>query len=60
MGLNPIQLSEILAYIQLYGPPAMELSMFIELLGVTDTKFLDLENGNVASNREHPAGSRSL
>lgn len=60
MGLNPIQLSEIVAYFQLYGEPEMDRHMFIELLGVMDTKFLELEHGNASGNREHTAGRRSL
>jgi hypothetical protein len=48
MGPNPISLCEIESYISLFGPPTIELDLFIELLDIADQKFLELKvpNGN--------------
>lgn len=43
---NPIQLSEIFSFIQLYGQPSLPIDMFISLIGTMDMKFLELSNGN--------------
>lgn len=45
-GMNPIPLSEIKSFIDLFGWPSMELMSFIELIGVMDIKFLELSNGD--------------
>lgn len=44
--MNPIPLSEISAFIHLFGSPSMELMTFIELIGIMDIKFLELSNGD--------------
>jgi hypothetical protein len=49
MAPNPIQLSEIVAFIGLYGKPSISVDVFIELVGVMDTKYLELANGNSPS-----------
>lgn len=46
MSPNPIQLSEIMAFIGLYGRPTISIDVFIELLGVMDTKYLELKSGD--------------
>jgi hypothetical protein len=33
---NPIQLSEIAAYVNLYGPPTVRIEIFVELISVLD------------------------
>jgi len=43
---NPIQLSEILAYFELFGKPCLPVDMFIDLIGVMDSKYLELSSGN--------------
>ena len=50
---NPIQLSEIKAFIELYGPPSIPIDLFISLIGSMDMKFLELSNGD-----NKPAGKR--
>lgn len=49
---NPIQLSEINAYLGQYGQPSIPIDVFIDLLGAMDLKYLELSNGN------KPAGKR--
>lgn len=46
MAPNPIQLSEILAFMELYGRPSISIDVFVELLGVMDTKYLELKSGD--------------
>jgi hypothetical protein len=36
MEKNPIQLSEIVAYCRLFGPPAMDMQMFEQLVAVME------------------------
>jgi hypothetical protein len=43
---NPIALSEISAWIHIFGQPTVPLTLFIELIGVIDQKFLELCSGN--------------
>ena len=43
---NPIQLSEIYAYLQGYGAPTLPIDMFMDLLGAMDLKYLELSRGN--------------
>lgn len=33
---NPIQLSEIAAFVNLFGPPSVPISVFVHLIGVMD------------------------
>lgn len=49
---NPIQLSEINAYLERYGEPSIPVDIFIDLIGAMDLKYLELSNGN------KPAGKR--
>lgn len=51
MSLNPIQLSEINAFIQIYGKPTLPVDMFIELIGVMDTRFLELNGGQSGNSK---------
>ncbi len=46
MAPNPIQLSDIMAFIQVFGPPTVGLDLFVELLGVMDIKYLELSHGD--------------
>lgn len=47
MAPNPIALSEISAWVQIFGHPTVALTTFIDLIGVVDQKFLELaSNGN--------------
>lgn len=43
---NPIQLSEIYAYLHRYGEPLLPVDIFMDLLGVMDLKYLKMSNGN--------------
>jgi hypothetical protein len=44
---NPISLSDIVAFFELYGRPVCTtMEVFIELLGVLDIKTLELLSGN--------------
>jgi hypothetical protein len=43
---NPINLSEILAFIQIYGHPNISIDRFVELIGVADMQYLELFSGN--------------
>lgn len=52
MILNPIPLSEIQSYIDLFGPPDMPIQVFIDLIGVMDSAYLEKMHGN------KPASSR--
>lgn len=46
-GPNPIQLSEILAYVEIFGCPVVGMEAFVELIGVTDVKYLEtVDHGN--------------
>jgi hypothetical protein len=49
LTVNPIQLSEILAYIQLFGYPSVELDTFVDLIGVLDRRFMELQSGDNSS-----------
>lgn len=49
---NPIQLSEINAFLERYGEPSIPVDVFVDLLGAMDLKYLELSNGN------KPAGKR--
>lgn len=46
MAANPIQLSEIKAYIDIYGPPSIAVDLFIDLVGLMDIKYLELSHGH--------------
>lgn len=46
MGPNPIQLSEIKAFVDLFGLPSIHLYEFVHLIGLIDQKYLELSNGN--------------
>lgn len=46
LTVGPIQLSEIVAFVQLYGEPSIPMDIFIELIGSMDTKYLELQGGN--------------
>jgi hypothetical protein len=49
---NPIQLSEIVAYVQLYGEPSIPMTIFVQLLTVVDEddlSHLRSTGGNTAS-----------
>lgn len=48
--MNPIQLSEIRAYIDLYGEPSMGVVIFEELIAVMDEHVKGF-NGNDSSSR---------
>lgn len=37
---NPIPLSEIHSYVEIFGPPPMPMSVFIDLLGIMDIEYL--------------------
>lgn len=47
MSPNPINLSEILAFTQIYGRPTIAIELFIELIGIMDMKYLELFSGNL-------------
>lgn len=49
MAPNPIQLSEILAYIQVYGQPQLPVDIFMDLLSTMDSKYLEKRSGNSTS-----------
>lgn len=51
LSANPIQLSEILAFIQLFGRPSMELDTFVDLIGIVDDKYLELQSGDNSSSK---------
>lgn len=56
MALNPIQLSEIWSFINLFGLPTVSIDTFVEMIGVMDTKYLELANGDKSTgNGEHSA-----
>jgi len=44
---NPINLSEILAFVQIYGRPTIAIETFVELIGTMDMKYLELFSGNL-------------
>jgi hypothetical protein len=46
MAANPISLSEISAWIQIFGEPTVPVIAFVELIGTVDQKFLELCSGN--------------
>jgi len=46
LASNPIQLSEIEAYLRIYGQPSIPVDVFIDLIGIADLKYLELTNGN--------------
>lgn len=46
MALNPIQLSEIYAYLRRYGEPLLPEDIFMDLLSAMDLKFLEMSHGN--------------
>lgn len=48
-GKNPIQLSEIRSYVELFGSPQMPMWMFVELLGRMDKALRNLADGNKSS-----------
>lgn len=43
---NPIQLSEIVAFTEIFGQPAMPMWMFVRLIGEMDTTFRSLASGD--------------
>lgn len=43
---NPIQLSEIEAYLSRYGEPSIPIDIFFDLIGAMDLQYLELSNGN--------------
>lgn len=52
MAPSPIQLTEIEAFIRLYGPPQMPLDIFVELLREMDNEYLDkLSTSHGSTNR---------
>lgn len=48
---NPIPLSEINAYLSIYGPISVPVDLFIDLLGAMDLIYLELTNGKLTGNR---------
>lgn len=48
---NPIQLSEINAFLDRYGEPSIPIDVFIDLMGRMDCKYLELSHGKSAGNR---------
>ena len=62
MALNPIQLSEIKAYLDIYGTPVVGQEVFIDLVGLMDMHYLELVNGDhkPASKRANKPGSRRV
>lgn len=59
-AMNPLQLSEIMAYLQIVGRPSIPITMFIELLGIMDIRYLELTNGNRTSKRTDKSGSKRI
>jgi hypothetical protein len=51
LAANPIQLSEINAYLQRYGEPSIPVDVFIDLLGAMDLKYLEMSNGNKSTGK---------
>lgn len=52
MSPNPIQLSEILSYIELYGRPSPPVALLVNMLSSMDLKYLELiSNANNSSKR---------
>jgi len=52
MGVaNPISLAEISSYIVLYGSPSVPMDVFEVLIGIMDSKFLDLCNGDKSTSQ---------
>lgn len=51
MAPNPICLSEILAFVGIYGKPTMPIELFVEIIGTMDMKYLELFSGNLS---KHP------
>lgn len=51
MAPNPIGLSEVLAFVGIYGQPTMPIESFVELIGTMDMKYLELFSGNLS---QHP------
>lgn len=46
LTLNPISLADIAAFVQLWGSPALDLQIFVTLIGTIDNVFLkELQNG---------------
>lgn len=46
LALNPISLADIAAFVALWGPPALDLEIFVALIGCLDNVFLkELQNG---------------
>ena len=41
-GNSPIQLSELMAYISLFGVPTVGLQMFVDLIAQMDQEYLGL------------------
>ena len=57
MAPNPILLSEIEAYVRLFGPPSLPLNLFIQLISEMDSKYLEL---NAPKSSSKPAnGNKS-
>jgi hypothetical protein len=51
---NPVPLSEILAYIDLFGVPAVGVETFALLIGIMDSKALEIINrDNAVSSGKH-------
>ena len=47
---NPIPLSEIVAYVALFGSPSIPVDIVVDMIGIMDSKYLELKNGdNTAS-----------
>lgn len=42
-SLSPITLQDIKAYLEMVGPPWMDVPIFIEIIIAMDQKFLELE-----------------
>lgn len=54
MVANPILLSEIEAYIKLFGPPSLPIPIFVEMIGLMDSKYLQLNAPKDSGNGNKP------
>jgi hypothetical protein len=51
LTVNPIQLSEIKAYLEVYGDPCVPVDVFVNLIGVMDLQYMELTNGNATGGK---------
>lgn len=51
ISTNPIQISEIHAYLCRFGDPLLPLDILFDLISVMDLKYLELSNGNAAAGK---------